>query len=92
MIELTEKDNKLNITVTDNGCGMDEEDAVLAFETEIAKVSVDRATLRDVHKNYNKMSVQDITSKHGFIDWELFFKETGISKSEELNAGQIAFF
>ena len=67
-------------------------DAVLAFETEIAKVSVDRATLRDVHKNYNKMSVQDFTSKYGFIDWELFFKETGISKSEELNAGQIAFF
>ena len=67
-------------------------DAVLAFETEIAKVSVDRATLRDVHKNYNKMSVQDFTSKYGFIDWELFFKETGISKSEELNAGQITFF
>ena len=70
----------------------DAADAVLAFETEIAKVSVDRATLRDVHKNYNKMSVQDFTSKYGFIDWELFFKETGISKSEELNAGQIAFF
>ena len=28
---------------------------VLALEIEIARISVDRATLRDVHKNYNKM-------------------------------------
>ena len=65
---------------------------VLALETEIAKVSVDRATLRDVHKNYNKMSVKDFTSKYDFIDWNEFFKETGISKSTELNAGQVTFF
>lgn len=67
-------------------------DAVLALETEIAKVSVDRATLRDVHKNYNKMTVKEFTSKYDFIDWAEFFKETGISKSEELNAGQVTFF
>ena len=67
-------------------------DAVLALETEIARISVDRATLRDVHKNYNKLSVKDFTSKYDFIDWSEFFKETGISKSTELNAGQIPFF
>ena len=67
-------------------------DAVLALETEIAKVSVDRATLRDVHKNYNKMSVKEFTSKYDFLDWNEFFRETGISKSTELNAGQIPFF
>ena len=65
---------------------------VLALETEIAKVSVDRATLRDVHKNYNKMTVKEFTKKYDFIDWEEFFKATGISKSTELNAGQIPFF
>ena len=67
-------------------------DAVLALETEIAKVSVDRATLRDVHKNYNKMSVKEFTAKYDFLDWNEFFRETGISKSTELNAGQIPFF
>ena len=67
-------------------------DAVLALETEIAKVSVDRATLRDVHKNYNKMTVKEFTSKYDFLDWNEFFRETGISKSTELNAGQIPFF
>ena len=67
-------------------------DAVLALETEIAKVSVDRATLRDVHKNYNKMTIKKFTSKYDFLDWNEFFRETGISKSTELNAGQIPFF
>ncbi len=67
-------------------------EAVLSLETEIAKVSVDRATLRDVHKNYNKMTVKEFTSRFDFIDWEIFFKETGICKSQELNAGQIPFF
>ena len=67
-------------------------EAVISLETEIAKVSVDRATLRDVHKNYNKMTVKEFTSRFDFIDWEIFFKETGICKSQELNAGQIPFF
>ena len=67
-------------------------DAVLALETEIAKVSVDRTTLRDVHKNYNKMTIKEFTSKYDFLDWNEFFRETGISKSTELNAGQIPFF
>lgn len=67
-------------------------EAVLDLETEIAKVSVDRATLRDVHKNYNKMTIKEFTSRFNFIDWEIFFKETGICKSEELNAGQVTFF
>ena len=66
--------------------------AVIALETEIAKVSVDRNALRDVRKNYNKMTVQDFTSKYGFIDWAIFFKEAGISKSTELNAAQVPFF
>lgn len=67
-------------------------DTVLALETEIAKVSVDRATLRDVHKNYNKMTIKEFTSKYDFLDWNEFFRETGIIKSTELNAGQIPFF
>ena len=67
-------------------------EAVISLETEIAKVSVDRATLRDVHKNYNKMTVKEFTSRFDFIDWEIFFNETGICKSQELNAGQIPFF
>ena len=67
-------------------------DAVLGFETEIAEISVDRNALRDVHKNYNKMALNDFKKKYDFINWDIFFNEVGIRKSTELNAGQIPFF
>lgn len=65
---------------------------VLALETKIAEVSVDRGTLRDVHKNYNKMSVKEFVKKYPFINWDVYFKEVGIKNSTELNASQVTFF
>ena len=38
------------------------------------------------------MATKEFTSRFDFIDWEIFFKETGICKSEELNASQVTFF
>lgn len=67
-------------------------EAVIALETGIAKISVDRNTLRDVHRNYNKMTVKDFARKYDFLDWDIFFKEVGIRNSTELNAAQITFF
>ena len=67
-------------------------DAVLAFETGIAEVSVDRNALRDVHMNYNKMSLKDFKSKYDFLDWDIFFNDIGVKNSTEINAGQISFF
>ena len=66
--------------------------SVLALETKIAEVSVDRATRRDVHKNYNKMTVKEFKKNYGFINWDIFFKEVGIKNSTELNASQKPFF
>ena len=65
---------------------------VLALETKIAEVSVDRATRRDVHKNYNKMIVKEFKKNYGFINWDIFFNEVGIKNSTELNASQKPFF
>ena len=67
-------------------------EAVLAFETGIAEVSVDRNALRDVHLNYNKMSLKDFKSKYDFLDWDIFFNGIGVRNSTELNAGQVSFF
>ena len=67
-------------------------DAVLALETEIAKISVDRGTLRDVHKNYNKMPLKDFVKKYNFINWDIYMKEVGIKNSTEVNASQVTFF
>ncbi len=67
-------------------------DKVIALEKAIAEVSVDRNALRDVRKNYNKMSVKDFIRKYDFLDWDIFFNETGIKNSTELNASQVTFF
>ena len=67
-------------------------ESVLAFEKGIAEVSVDRNALRDVHMNYNKMNLNDFTTRYDFINWDIFFKEIGIRNSSELNAGQVSFF
>ena len=67
-------------------------DKVIALEKAIAEVSVDRNALRDVRKNYNKMSVKDFVRKYDFLDWDIFFNETGIKNSTELNAAQVTFF
>lgn len=65
---------------------------VISLETKIAEVSVDRNTLRDVHKNYNKMSIKDFVKKYDFLDWDIFFEQVGIKNSTELNASQVTFF
>ena len=67
-------------------------DAVMALETKIAEISVDRAALRDVHKNYNKMPLKDFVKKYNFINWDIFMKEVGIKNSTEVNASQVVFF
>ena len=67
-------------------------DKVIALEKAIAEVSVDRNALRDVRKNYNKMSVKEFVRKYDFLDWDIFFNETGIKNSTELNAAQVTFF
>ena len=67
-------------------------EAVLALETKIAEISVDRAALRDVHKNYNKMPLKDFVKKYNFINWDVFMKEVGIKNSTEVNASQVTFF
>ena len=88
--------NYINTLFTLAGYSADEAakaaDAVMKFETGIAETSVDRNTLRDVHLNYNKMSLKDFVRKYDFLNWDIFFKEIGLKSSTELNAGQVSFF
>ena len=67
-------------------------EAVLALETKIAEISVDRGALRDVHKNYNKMPLKDFVKKYNFINWDIYMQEVGIKNSTEVNASQVTFF
>ncbi len=51
--------------------------ALLAFETEIAKVSWTRVDSRDATKTYNKMTVADLAKLAPGFDFAAYFKGTG---------------
>jgi putative endopeptidase len=51
--------------------------ALLAFETEIAKVSWTRVDSRDATKTYNKMTVADLAKRAPGFDFAAYFKGIG---------------
>jgi putative endopeptidase len=57
---------------------------VLAFETDLAKVSKTRVELRDPEANYHRMSGSDLAKAAPGFDWSAYFQALGIA-SEELN-------
>lgn len=69
---------------------MEEEDAeakaetVLAFETALAKASLDRVSRRDPNKTYHKMTVAELEDIAG-LPWQSYFKAVGLENLEELN-------
>ena len=48
--------------------------------------------LRDDYKNYNKMSVKELTKLTPSVEWDNFFKIMGINKPEDIIVGQPEFF
>jgi putative endopeptidase len=53
-------------------------DAILAFETEVAKVTWPIADLRDIDKNNNPMTMAQLAAYAPGIDWPTFFEAAGI--------------
>ena len=64
-------------------------DRVIAVETEIAKVSWDRADRRDEDKVYNPMSVADLKALAPDFPWNTFLAETGIPLTNAKGARQV---
>ncbi len=60
---------------------------VLALETEIAKASLDRVSLRDPNKTYHIISVQELNTLAPGFDWAAYFKATGAPAFATLNIG-----
>jgi len=50
---------------------------VIAFETELAKVTWDQARLRDPEKTYNKMQVRELSTEAPGFDWSAFMRGAG---------------
>jgi putative endopeptidase len=66
--------------------------AVLAFETELAKNSPPRETMRDASLRYHPTPVADLKSVAPEIDWQRFFAESGLPPISVVNIGLPAEF
>jgi len=66
--------------------------AVVKFETELAKNSLDRVARRDPLKQYNKRSPAELKQLAPGFDFVAYFKAVGSLKLSEVNVGQPDFF
>lgn len=65
---------------------------VLRIETALAKVSRSRALLRDVEKQYHKMTLPALAKLAPHIPWAAYFSAAGMPRLPALIVGQPEFF
>jgi endothelin-converting enzyme/putative endopeptidase len=58
---------------------------VMRMETALAKGSLDRVSLRDPEKIYNKMTEKDVEALGGAFRWNAYFTDTGAPKFQSIN-------
>ena len=63
-------------------------EAVMAIETRIAKASYSRVELRDISKNYHKMSYNQLVTDFSGIDWGNVFLASGFPAFDWVDVGQ----
>ncbi len=66
--------------------------AVLAFETELAKVSTPRDQLRDPDKRYNRMTRAELDKLTPALSWKGFFDGLGTPDVSHLNVSPTEYF
>jgi predicted metalloendopeptidase len=64
---------------------------VLDCETVIAKVSMDRVSMRDPNKTYHIVTRQQLAEMAPRFPWETYFKATGAPEFDSLNVSQPDF-
>jgi putative endopeptidase len=66
-------------------------EAVLAIEKDLAEKSRSRADLRDQEKNYNKMSLKEISKKYKGLDFDRYIYEVDLPPVKYAIVGQPEF-
>jgi putative endopeptidase len=67
-------------------------DTLIDFETSLASISRSSADLRDVEKNYNKMTFAQVVETYPAIDWSLYADGLGWKPSDQISIEQPEFF
>lgn len=65
---------------------------IMAFETALAKISMDVTSRRDPHSIYHMMPVAKLTELAPGMDWNEFLADTGVTAVGELNVANPDFF
>jgi predicted metalloendopeptidase len=65
--------------------------AIVALETEIARVQWSAVENRDPVKRYNKMKVSELKTLAPNFDWTTYLKDTGVGKAQELIVSQPSY-
>ena len=67
-------------------------DEIITLETKLAKACRKMEDLRDPYKNYNKMSVAQLSKLTSAINWNTTFTQLGLPKIDSVVVGQPEFF
>jgi predicted metalloendopeptidase len=65
--------------------------AIVALETEIAKVQWSAVENRDPVKRYNKLKVAELKALAPNFDWSTYLKDTGVGKASEVIVSQPSY-
>lgn len=65
---------------------------IMGMETAMANASMDRVTMRDPYKVYNKFSLADLSTQTPNIDWKAFMQMIDIKNEDTVLVGQPLFF
>jgi len=65
---------------------------IMDMETAMAKVSMDRVTMRDPYKTYNKLSLSALTAKTPGMDWKMLFGKMMVNNQDTVIVAQPDFF
>jgi putative endopeptidase len=94
----TRADYKAHMTRMFQLLGESEADAklhteqVVAFETDLARVSRPRVELRDPVKTYNKLDIGGLKALTPGLDWDAYLAATGYPNIKEINVAVPEFF
>lgn len=66
--------------------------AVMRFETSLAKGALDRVSRRDPQKTYHKLTVHELVSLCPGLDWPKYFEGMGMPSFQDLNVVEPNFF
>ncbi len=76
----------------DAGKAKAEAKTVMDIETRMAKASMKRVDMRDPHKVYHKMNIDELENLSSNINWKNYFTGIGLADPGDINVGQPEFF